>query len=319
MNIKEIRLGNLVLPNNVFMAPLAGYTSYPFRRLCYDLGAGLCFTEMVNSNSLRYNDQATKKLLRTDHKEKIKAVQLLGGDPRIVREMVKSDFVTPFSIIDLNMGCPVPNVVKSGLGSALLADPKRAEALIKACKTSGKIVTVKIRIGLTEDKFVTADFVKMCENAGADMVIIHGRSRNMMYKGEIYYDEIGKAKAVANIPIIANGGIFSTQDADKVMERTGADGIMIGRYALENPLIFSLLTQTEVHQSISEILDNKIQVVSGLYNEIESLDYMKKLIGYMMRGQKSKKRSKQEVYQCGNLGEIKEMIQLIFGDGEGLV
>lgn len=147
MEIRKIRLGNLLLPSNVFMAPLAGYTCYPFRLLAYELGAGLCFTEMVSANALKYKDRATKLLLFTTEKEKIKAVQLLGGNPAVMEQMAGSELLQEFDIIDINMGCPVPNVFKSGEGSALMLDWKRAAAIIRGCKKSGKIVTVKIQIG----------------------------------------------------------------------------------------------------------------------------------------------------------------------------
>ena len=143
MEIGKIRLGSLLLPSNVLMAPLAGYTCYPFRMLAYELGAGLCFTEMVSANALKYQDRATKRLLLTTDQEKIRAVQLLGGNPAIMEQMAGSDLLEMFDIIDINMGCPVPNVFKSGEGSALMLDWKRVEGIIQGCKKSGKVVTVK--------------------------------------------------------------------------------------------------------------------------------------------------------------------------------
>ena len=238
MEIKELRLGNIIIPNNVLMAPLAGYTSYPFRILCSELGAGLCYTEMVNCNALKYKDEAMQKLLFTTPEEKIKAAQLVGSDPRIMEKMARSDYFSEFDIIDINMGCPVPNVFKSGQGSALLGDLKTAASIIKGCKKSGKVVTVKFRVGIKEDAMIAGEFAKMCEDSGADMIAVHGRSRNMMYYGTPYFDQIEQAKSVVRIPVIANGGIFSVADAEKMMNLTGADGIMIARYALENPFIF---------------------------------------------------------------------------------
>lgn len=312
MKIKEIRLGNIVLPNNVFMAPLAGYTCYPFRYLCYELGAGLCFTEMVNVNSLRYNDIATKRLLLTTHKEKYKAVQLVGSDPRAIEQMAKSDYIANFDIIDINMGCPVPNLVKSGQGSALLGDLKRASHIIKQCRKSGKTVTVKTRIGLKEDKLIAAEFAKICEDSGASMITIHGRSRNMMYKGTPYFDQIEQAVSVANIPVIANGGIYSKEDADIMMNSTGADGIMIARYALENPFIFSELTNKKVDKSFKKIINEQIKITSKYYDEVYTLDYIKRFISFCMRTQKGSNKLKQSLYKCGNIDEIKNIIGLIF-------
>jgi len=317
LKIKEIRLGNIVLPNNVFMAPLAGYTCYPFRYLCYELGAGLCFTEMVNVNSLRYNDIATKRLLLTTKKEKYKVVQLVGSDPRAIEQMAKSDYIAYFDIIDINMGCPVPNLVKSGQGSALLGDLKRASHIIKQCRKSGKTVTVKTRIGLKEDKLIAAEFAKMCEDSGASMITIHGRSRNMMYKGTPYFDQIEQAVSVVNIPVIANGGIYSKEDADIMMNSTGADGVMIARYALENPFIFSELTNKKVDKSFKRIINEQIEITSKYYDEVYTLDYIKRFISFCMRTQKGSNKLKQSLNKCGNIDEIKNIIGLIFNkEGE---
>ena len=233
MEIRKLRIGNLLLPSNVLMAPLAGYTCYPFRMLAYEMGAGLCFTEMVSANGLKYQDRATKRLLLTTEEEKFKAVQLLGGNPAVMERMACGELLKAFDIIDINMGCPVPNVFKSGEGSALMLDQPRAAAIIRGCKKSGKIVTVKCRTGIREEDMFTAEFARMCEEAGADMITIHGRSRSMMYDGTPYYEEIARSKAAVSIPVIANGGINSAEDAELMMERTGADGIMIARYALE--------------------------------------------------------------------------------------
>ena len=193
INIRPIRVGGLLLPSNVLMAPLAGYTCYPFRMLAYELGAGLCFTEMCSANALKYEDRATNRLLITTPAEPVKAVQLLGGNPAVMERMAKSPFLEAFDIIDINMGCPVPNVFKSGEGSALMQDAKRAAAVIRGCKRSGKVVTVKCRVGIRENELFAAEFARVCEDAGADMITIHGRSRSMMYDGkphmEEYYDE----------------------------------------------------------------------------------------------------------------------------------
>ena len=148
MEIHKLRLGNLLLSSNILMAPLAGYTCYPFRMLAYELGAGLCFTEMASANALKYDDKATKRLLFTTEEEPIRAVQLLGGIPAVMEQMAASTQLENFDIIDINMGCPVPNVFKSGEGSALMLDWKRTAAIIQGCKKSGKTITVKCRTGI---------------------------------------------------------------------------------------------------------------------------------------------------------------------------
>lgn len=312
MEIKELKIGNIIIPCNVLMAPLAGYTCYPFRMLCSELGAGLCYTEMVNCNSLRYKDKATQKLLFTTPEEKIKAAQLVGSDPRIMEQMARSDYFEEFDIIDINMGCPVPNLFKSGQGSALLGDLKKASSIIKGCKKSGKIITVKIRVGIREDKMIAAEVAKMCEDSGADMITVHGRSRNMMYSGTPYFDQIEQAKSVVRIPVIANGGIFSVADAERMMNLTGSDGVMIARYALENPFIFSELIDKEIKKNKYTIICEQINLTSEHYDETFTLSYIKRLASFCMRTEKGTKKYKQELYKSGNIAELEYIIKKIF-------
>lgn len=306
-----------MLASNVLMAPLAGYTCYPFRMLAYELGAGLCFTEMSSANALKYSDRATRRLLYTTREEPLRAVQLLGGDPAVMTQMASSELLEDYDIIDINMGCPVPNVFKSGEGSALMADPKRAAAIIRGCRKSGKTVTVKCRTGIREDHMFAAEFARMCEDAGADMITIHGRSRSMMYAGTCCYDEIAQAKAAVSIPVIANGGIFSAEDAEKMMERTGADGVMIARYALENPFIFSELTHKAVKKSALQILLGQMELAAACYDETFTIRYIQKLASYGMKKRKGTKRYKERMYGCGSLEELRDIVVQIFSDETG--
>ena len=312
MEVRKLRLGGLLLPSNVLMAPLAGYTCYPFRMLAYEMGAGLCFTEMVSANALKYQDKATKRLLLTTEKEKIKAVQLLGGIPAVMEQMACSELLAPFDIIDINMGCPVPNVFKSGEGSALMLDQGRAAAIIRGCKKSGKIVTVKCRTGIREEDMFTAEFARMCEDAGADMITVHGRSRSMMYDGKPYYGEIAQAKAAVSIPVIANGGIYSPEDADEMMERTGADGVMIARYGLENPFIFSILTGKPCRKTMGHMILEQMELTRMYYDETFTMAYIRKLASYGMKKRKGTKRYKERLYRSGSLEELRETVELIF-------
>ncbi len=309
-----IRIGGLRLPSNVLMAPLAGYTCHPFRMLAYELGAGLCFTEMCSANALKYNDRATKRLLLSTEDEPFRAVQLLGGNPAVMEQTAKSELLKDFDIIDINMGCPVPNVFKSGEGSALMLEPKRAAAIIRGCKKSGKIVTVKCRVGIREDELFAAEFARVCEEAGADMITLHGRSRSMMSDGEPHRKEIEQAKAAVSIPVIANGGIFSVEDALKMMEDTGADGIMIARYGLEYPFIFSKLTGKTCGKTSYQILMEQIERTARSYEETFTLSYIKKIASYMMKKRKGTKRYKEKLHRSGNLTELREVIALIFAD-----
>lgn len=314
-DIRPIRVGGLMLSSNVLMAPLAGYTCYPFRMLAYRLGAGLCFTEMCSANALKYEDRATSRLLLTTEHEPVRAVQLLGGSPAVMERMATSELLKDFDIIDINMGCPVPNVFKSGEGSALMQDFKRAAAIIRGCKRSGKVVTVKCRVGIREEELFAAEFARMCEDAGADMITIHGRSRSMMYDGEPHMEEIAHAKAAVSIPVIANGGIFSVEDAANMMECTGADGIMVARYGLENPFIFSELTGKNCGRTAFQLLEEQMELTAQYYEETFTLGYMKKLASYMMKKRKGTKRYKERLFGSGSLEELREVIAMIFADG----
>lgn len=314
MEIKNLRIGGLILSSNVFMAPLAGYTCYPFRMMAYEMGAGLCFTEMSSANALKYQDRATRRLLFTTEEEPVKAVQLLGGNPTVMEQMAASELLSDFAVLDINMGCPVPNVFKSGEGCALMLDPKRAAAIIRGCKKSGKIITVKCRTGIQKEQMFAAEFARICEDAGADLITIHGRSRSMMYDGECCFEEIAQAKAAVSIPVIANGGIFSAEDATSMMERTGADGVMLARYALENPFIFSELTGKTVEKTTLQLLLEQLALTSLYNDETFTLAYIRKLASYAMKKRKGTKKYKERLFQCGSVEELKELLEKIFSD-----
>lgn len=309
---KQLKIGNITLTGNVLMAPLAGYTCFPFRLMARKLGASLAFTEMTSANGLKYSDEATRKLLFTNELESPKAVQLLGAEPNVFEHACRSGFVESFDIVDINMGCPVPNVIKSGEGCSLMAHPEKAAKIIEACKRSGKVVTVKCRLGMSGNDIAAAEFAKICENAGADMITIHGRTRNMMYDGEPLYYHIAEAKSAVNIPVVANGGIFSESGAVEMMRRTGADGVMLARYGFEDPLIFSELSGIAPQQTKYDLLLEQIEIAQKYFDELFVLNYIKKLTSYFMKKKRGTKQFKQELYRCGSAEELKRVIKNIF-------
>lgn len=311
---KPLKVGNITLSGNVLMAPLAGYTCFPFRLMARRLGAALAFTEMTSADGLKYRDEATRKLLFTNGLEQPKAVQLLGSEPSVFEHACGSGYVEPFDIVDINMGCPVPNVVKSGGGCALMTKPERAARIVEACKRSGKIVTVKCRLGMSDSGIAIAEFAKICENAGADMITVHGRTRNMMYGGEPLYERIAEAKYAVSIPVIANGGVSSEGGAVEMMRRTGADGIMLARYGFEDPLIFSELSGMPPAQSKYELLLEQIELTREYFDELFLLTYIKKLTSYFMKKMSGTKRYKQELYRCGSAAELERVIEKIFSE-----
>ena len=311
---KPIAVGGVTLKSNVLMAPLAGYTCFPFRLMVERLGAGSAYTEMVSVNGLKYDDRATFKLLYTDDREKLKCVQLLGGIPTYFERAAASRELEKFDIIDINMGCPVPNVVKSGEGCALMEDIPRASKIIEACKRSGKVVSVKCRIGMNPKNIVIEEFARMCEASGADMITVHGRTRNMMYDGEPLYEYIKKAKQTVKIPVFANGGIFSKEDAQNMMEKTGADGIMLARYGFENPLVFSELTNTQTDDTKYSLLMEQTDIAEECFDELFVLNYIKKLASYFMKKMPGTKRYKMDLYECGSISQMRGLLGEIFDE-----
>lgn len=242
-NIMKLTIGNVVLDNNVILAPMAGVTDLPFRLLCHEQGAGLVCMEMVSAKAIYYNNKNTEELMTVHSDEGPVSLQLFGSDPKIVADMAARIEDRPFSILDFNMGCPVPKVVNNGEGSALMRDPALAEkllgALVRAVK---KPVTVKIRKGFDEEHCNAVQIAKIAENCGVSAVAVHGRTRAQYYGGEADWDCIRRVKEAVKIPVIGNGDVDSPQAAKRLLEQTGCDGVMIGRAARGNPWIFREVT-----------------------------------------------------------------------------
>lgn len=309
---KEIAVGGIRLKSNILMAPLAGYTCFPFRLMAERLGAGNAYTEMVSADGLKYDDRATARLLYTDDREKLKCVQLLGSVPTVFERAVKSERLEKFDIIDINMGCPVPNVIKAGEGSALLEDLPRASKIIEACKRSGKVVSVKCRIGMNRHRIVIEEFARMCEASGADMITVHGRTRDMMYDGEPLYEYIRLAKHSVGIPVFANGGIDSKEKAYAMMEKTDADGIMLARYGFENPLMFAELSGTKCEDNKRSLILEQLSIAEECYDELFVLTYIKKLASYFMKKLPGTKQYKIALFACGSIKELRSLLSEIF-------
>ena len=307
-----VRIGDRFIENNVFCAPLAGYTDFAFRKLCYRFGAGLCFTEMVSAKGLLYDNEATKALLYKEASEPQTAAQLFGSDPAILRAACESEALKDYSVIDLNMGCPVPKVFKNGEGSALLQNLPLAEKIISECKKSKKNITVKFRIGLTADKPIAAEFAKLCEGAGVDLITVHGRSRERYYSGEPEYAEIAAAKNAVSIPVIANGGIFSRKDAASMLEKTGADGVMVARAAMYNPHIFSEILGKDGDWDIRDTIERQTEDMLRFYGEKFTVVQMRKMASFYIRGMRNCSAWKAKLFTCTSVQELREIVNDIF-------
>lgn len=308
MEIKPLKIGGLTVENNVFFAPLAGFSTAEMRHIAYKAGAGLCFTEMVSAKGLMYAPEASKDLLNNLDGDRVGAVQLFGNEPDFIRAAACSDYLKNYDIIDLNMGCPMPKIYNNGAGSAILKDVKLAESLVKAAKSAGKPVSVKIRIGLDDNHIVTEEFAKALEGAGADMITVHGRTKAAVYAGEVNLEEIKKAKLAVKIPVIANGGIFSKQDADLLIERTGADGVMVARGALENPLIFSEITGKNVDFTLKNLVVEQIRLTAKTYGDKRAGVVLRSQIAYYLKGVRGGKKFKERAFKAENASELIEVI-----------
>ena len=235
----NLKIKNVELKSNLILAPMAGLSDVAFRNMCLKFGAGLVCTEMVSAKALSYKNKKTEDLLITLDDEVPKAVQIFGHEPEVMAEAVKNPLLAKFDIIDINMGCPAPKIVKNGDGSALLKNFDLAEQIISACvNATDKPITVKFRIGFDEGENIAVDFARMCEKAGAAAITVHGRTTKQGYSGIVNYEAIKQVKQAVNIPVFANGNCETREDYENILKITGADGVMIGRASLGSPEIF---------------------------------------------------------------------------------
>ncbi len=306
--IREINIGNIKLDNNVFMAPMAGVTDIPFRRIIREIGKpALTFTEMASTKAMEYGSIKTEKLIEIPSYEKPSAIQIFGSNKNVISECIKKlNEDESIDIIDINMGCPAPKIVKNGDGAGLLLDLKNIESIVhEAVKVSKKPITVKTRKGFNEERTTAVEVAKICEVNGVSMVTIHGRTREQYYSGKADLEIIKKVKEEVNIPVIGNGDIVDINCAKKMFQYTGCDGIMIARGAQGNPWVFkSIISGKEYIPSLEElfeIIKKHIGYQLEIDNENQANLKLRKHIAWYLKGLKDSSRIRDEINKSDNI------------------
>ena len=314
-----MKIGNLQLDNEVFLSPMAGVTDLPFRTICKEKGCGMLYTEMINAKALCYDDENTKKMLRMEKDEHPVAVQIFGSDPEFMGKAASIMNQYPNEILDINMGCPAPKVVKNGDGSALMRNPKlAAEVLSAVVKNSEKPVTLKIRKGWDDDCINAVEIAKIAQECGISALAIHGRTREQFYSGKADWDIIAEIKQAIEIPVIGNGDVFEVQDAVNMLEKTKCDAIMIGRGAQGNPWIFNrinhymktgeILPEPTLEEKITTAIKHMNLAVAE-HGDYVAVREMRKHIGWYLKGLKNSAKYRDQINKITDYKEVIAMLE----------
>ena len=320
MYIHKLKIGNVELENNILLAPMAGITDLAFRKICKEYGnPGLVYTEMASSRAIFHNDEKTKKLLDVEGEKRPIAVQIFGNDPKIMA-FAASKVSEIADIIDINMGCPAPKVVKNGDGSKLLLNPELIGDIVQeVVKTVEKPVTVKMRKGWDKNNINAVEVAKIIEQAGASAITIHGRTREEYYSGRADLDIIKQVKESVNIPVIGNGDIKSIEDANKMFEYCNVDGIMIGRATIGNPWIINDIIKGEKREISNEeklkVLKQHIELAVAEKGEYIAVREMRKHICWYIKNLKESSKIREKINKIENAefyaGDVEEVLPKI--------
>lgn len=305
MKIKDVNING-----NLFLAPMAGVTDFAFRSLARSFGASFSYTEMVSAKALLYDNKKTKDLLITLPNETPVGVQLFGHEPEAFKKVLIQEELQKFDIIDINMGCPAPKIVKNGDGSKLMTDFETAQKVLKACvENTSKLVTVKMRLGYSKD--VSEDFAKMLEDNGASALTVHGRLREEFYSGEANLEAIARVKQTVKIPVIGNGDVTNKSSLESMLQ-TGVDGVMVGRGALGKPYIFSELLGKEQKVDKFKLIKEHIELLEKVYSEEYLSSYMKKHLLWYLKDEKGANKIKIQICNEKNLQTCLLILQDFF-------
>ncbi len=319
--MKELRIADLKLDNPFFLAPLAGITDAPTRRLCKEQGAALVFSEMVSGKGLWYGDKNTGKLLHTYEEERPVAFQIFGHEPEVMAYTARELEKYPCAMLDINMGCPVPKIVKNGEGSALLKNPDLVYDVVSATvKNTSKPVSVKIRIGWDEKSINAVEVAHAISAAGASMITVHGRTREQFYSGKADWSQIAAVKRAVDIPVVGNGDVVDAESAMAMMDQTGCDFVMIGRGALGNPWVFreviaawkgEELPPPPTKEDKMNMMIRHLEDLADLKGEYAAVREMRKHVGWYLKGVHGAAAFRGKVNQITDINELKEAIKSI--------